>query len=165
MTPSRMGWPLRLGCAAVATYGFAAVFSGLNQHFDGSAPEPLMTTVNGQYTWYNPIPIHTVEARDAEGRVYRVDVLPELASRLEVGAPLSVVRKRGLFGKAWLEDRQFFESLRASRPVQGALFVAIGGLLAFLWLRESRRLGALRAGAATLGLSALVAFAIFRLWL
>jgi hypothetical protein len=57
VTPSRMGWPLRLGCAAVATYGFAAVFSGLNQHLDGSAPEPLMTTVTGQYTWYNPIPI------------------------------------------------------------------------------------------------------------
>jgi hypothetical protein len=150
---------------AGAVYVLAAAFLMLNEHFDGSPPEILRTTVVAQSTRYSPFPIHVVECRDAAGKVYRVQVLAEVAARLDAGSQLSVVKKRGLFGKTWLQDQEFYESLERSRIVQGGLFVALAGLMVFLWLRESRRLRAVPAGIATLGLAFLVAFAIFRLWL
>lgn len=153
-------WVL-VASAIVATYAFAITLSMLNEHFDSSLPETIETNVVSQHTRYIPLPVRVATVEDSQGQTYRVDILPALAFSLNQGDSLSIVKKRGLLGKAWLQDEERYDSLQSSRRVRGLVWIAVSVLLALLWLVVSIRLRAVWLGIGALTISFLAAFGLF----
>lgn len=152
---------LLVASALGVTYLFAVTLAMLNEHFDSSLPEMIETEVDSQHTRYIPLPVRVATVQDAQGRSYRVDVLAALAFSLNKGDSLSIVKKRGLIGKPWLQDKERYDSLQSSRRVRGIVWSAVSALLALLWLVVFIRLRAVWLGIGALITSFLVAFGLF----
>ncbi len=161
MAIDRLSWKPLAGALAI-TYFFWLGFKTINQHLDKSPPEPLQSVVVQQFTRYNPIPIRVTEVKGSDGILYDVDVRNSTANQLSKGSPLTIVRKRGFFGRPWAQDKDFYESLEKSRPLQATVAIALFFLLIVSWLGQSVKLKAIVPGAAALCVSLLASFAVFR---
>lgn len=86
-----------------------------------------------------PIQISVLTVRNTSNALYDVDVLDELAEKVTAGELLTVVRKIGLFGKQWVQDKEFHDFLSGTRMVQGFIYLAVAGLIAVCWFFVAKK--------------------------
>jgi hypothetical protein len=122
-----------------AIYAIALSIQSVNEFFDRSSPTVEKTTVVQKFTRYNPFPISVISVRNLEGAEYNVEVSDDLAAKLASGATMNVVRKKGFFGKEWVQDQEFYEYLNGTRTIQGFIYVAMASIIAAFWLFVARK--------------------------
>ncbi len=115
-------------------YALALLLSMFNEYFDKSQPSFEMATVVEKHTRFNPFPISVLELQLADGTQHQIDVLDELAQRVDVGTKLIVAKSKGFFSKTWLQDKEFYDELNGStRILQGFPYIINAFFLSICW--------------------------------
>ena len=131
----------------VGCYTLALNISAFNEHFDRSPPHDKEGTANTKFIRYNPFRIHVVRVEFESGNHVNLDVLKETSDKIQIGSKIEFVEKHGLLGKAWYQDKAFYESLEHGRTFQGAVHIGLFTFVIFLCFHIARRVFPIRTAA------------------